>query len=109
MEPLFEALEGQAWGAGMGRPRGFAVDRAQRVPGEEILQVGEDQLLVLLLVLEADLDEAGERRGDSLVQQGEHMAVDMGPVGPYLVEPRPGDQTALGPRVLRPEGVVVGI
>ena len=40
---------------------GCAVDRAERVQPEGVLQVGEDQLLVLLLVVQPELDERGHR------------------------------------------------
>ena len=43
--------------------RGIAIGGAQRVGGEQTEDVGQQQLLVLLLVIDAEFDQHGERVG----------------------------------------------
>ena len=76
-----------------------------------MLGVGEHQLLVLLLVVEAELDDRGERLAAAVgaCQQLEHLLVDVGAVGEHVVERRARQQPALRPRVLGPDLLVVRI
>ena len=54
-----DPVEGRGDVVGVGCGRGFAVGRVERVGEEGVLDVGGDELLVLLLVLEAEGDAAG--------------------------------------------------
>ena len=75
-----------------------------------MLDVGQDQLLVLLLVLQAEDDErldvlvAGPRRNERM-----HALVDVGAVGLDVGERRPGDEAALGPGMLLADALVVAV
>ncbi len=92
---------------GRGRPwRG--VGRLQGRLGEEVQDVHQDQLLMLLLMGEAEVEELGEI-ARAVGQEPAHGLVDMRPVGDHVVERGPGEQAALGPGLPRPQRLVVGI
>jgi len=97
-----------------GRGRGRRVvahphRRAQRVLREQVQQVGEDQLLVLLLVVQAQLDQVAGRGGQPRAQQVGHRLVDMLAVGAHLRQRRARQQAAARPLVARADGVVVRV
>ena len=74
--------------------------------------VGEHQLLVLLLVIEADLDEGRHARkglGVGAVDETQHRGVDMGAIVADLGDGGAGDQPALRPRMPRPGADIIGI
>ena len=74
------------------------VGRLERVFGEGGEQVGEQQFLVLLLVVDAELDQ--RQRGRRQVgQRGVERLVDMSPPGAHFVERRAAEHAAPGPRV----------
>jgi hypothetical protein len=97
--------------AGVGRTgrRAGEVGRAQRVAREDVLDVHEEQLLVLLLVVEAEGHELVDRLADVGREDGAHRTVDGLPVGPDLGGGRPGDLAALGPGVPGADGLVVRV
>ena len=76
---------------------------------EHVLDVHEQQLLVLLLVVEAELDERGRRRGVARVDELVHRVVDVRAVLRDLVDARPREQTALRARVPRTDRFVVRV
>jgi hypothetical protein len=89
---------------------GLAVDRRERILREQVLHVGEDQLLVLLLVVRAELDHVAQRRALLLVlEQPQEMSVDVLAIGVHLRERRAREQPALRPRILRSNAVVVRV
>ncbi len=93
------------------RPRRCGlVGRGEGIARQQVLQIGDDQLLVLLLVLQPELHERTEiglaRRAR---QQALHARVDVRTIGADLVERRARQQSALGPRMLRPDRVVVRV
>src|SRR6185436_14448871 len=82
------------------------------VAREQVLDVGEDQLLVLLLVVEAELEDRREivlERAASRREERADVRVDVRAVGEDLRQRRPRDEAALGTRVLASHEVVVGI
>ncbi len=52
----------------------------ERVGEEGVLDVGGDELLVLLLVLEAEGDAAGGFVFEGMLHEGDHGGVDVGAV-----------------------------
>ncbi len=81
----------------------------QRVGEEGVLDVGGDELLVLLLVLEAEGDAAGGFVFEWVLEEAVHGGVDVGAVGEDGVERRAGEGGAellLGHVA---EGVVVAV
>ena len=74
--------------------------------------VGPQQLLMLLLVIEPDLDDRNDLRQRRVVRaldQRLDRAIDMRAIGRDLLRVRPRDQPALGPRVPRARRDVIGI
>ena len=83
---------------GIDGERRLDVDRVERVAEEHVLDVHQQQLLVLLLVVQAELDERGEvgpRVGVAAVDQLVHRGVDVGAVARDLVDGRAREQAAL--------------
>src|SRR5690554_1787128 len=84
--------------------------REQRVAGEMVLQVGEHQLLVLLFMVEAQLDQCGQLGwkvcgGEGLL----HMLIDMPAIGQHLLQRRSGQHPAFGAGVAIAYAEIVGI
>jgi hypothetical protein len=71
--------------------------------------VHEQQLLVLLLVGQAQLEERLGLGVERSLQQCLHVPVDVVAVGKHLVKGRPGHQPALRTRLARANGLVVGV
>ncbi len=88
-------------GAGSGAIRGV-----QRVLRKQMQQIGEQQFLMLLLVVQPKLEQRG--RG-GLARQTLQRRIDMGAKGQNLFERRPGEQAALRARVAWPNGVVIRV
>ena len=82
--------------------------RAERVLREEMLEVGEQQFLMLLFVLDAELDQHG-RRGPQVGQRGLHRGIDMRAPDANLVERRARQQAALRSRVARAFGLIIPV
>ncbi len=93
-----------------GDRRRSAIAGLQRVRSEGVLDVGEQQLLVLLFVVQAE----GDRRRDvgrdcARFQQPANRLVDVAAIGVHLVEGRAGEAAATRPIVLRSDRLVVGV
>ena len=99
-------------GGGSTRVRGTVqVDRAHGVRPQRVLDVGEDQLLVLLLVMQAQLRPVQGVRV-SVGRPGQedvHALVDRVAVGAYLLQARTGQGAPLGPRRPRADRFVVRV
>lgn len=91
------------------RRRAFEVCRLERIAREQVLEVGDDQLLVLLLVMQTQLDALGKGVRQRPLQQRAHRRVDVPAIGADLVAPRARQHAALGPRMSRADRVVVRI
>ena len=74
------------------------------VERKSVQDIGQQQFLMLLLVIEPDLDDRdrADRRSSVDVDQLRHRGIDMGAVGRDLRSVRPRDQAALRPRLPRP-------
>lgn len=93
---------------GRGRPGG-GIGRAQRVLREQVQHVGQQQLLVLLFVVQAQRDEPPDRLRNAARQQALHGRVHMGAVGEHLVQRGPRQHAPARPRVAGADGLVVRI
>ena len=90
--------------------RGISVGGPQRVAPQQMLDVGQQQLLVLLLVLQPQLQQTPDGlRQAILLQQAEHARINIGAVGQHGGQRRPRQQAALRPRMLAPHALVVGV
>ena len=85
------------------------VSGAQRIARQEMLQVGQEQLLVLLLVMEAELDQRRDVRMSAACQQVRHAFIDMIAIGANLLERRARQQATVRPPVPIADRLVVGI
>jgi hypothetical protein len=77
-----------------------------------MLDVHQHQLLVLLLVMDAELDQRRDRRPRVAVGAGDerkHRVGHSGAVSSDLADPRPRQQPALRPRMARADLLVVGV
>jgi hypothetical protein len=94
------------------RAPGAGVGGLERVEREHVLDVHQQQLLVLLLVVEAQLDGVGELVERAVVEAGHqvtHPGVDVAAVEAHVVGPGPADHAPLGSGVARPDGLVVAV
>jgi len=74
--------------------------------------VGEDQFLVLLLVVQAERDQGlhgPPARFIAVADEVLHGRIHMRAIGMDLGQGRPGQQPALRPRMARAQGFVVGV
>ena len=74
--------------------------------------IGDEQFLMLLLVMQADFDNFENARGfrrRHLLDQPLDRRVDMGAIGGDVLAVRPRDQAALRPRMTRTGGDVIRI
>ena len=106
-----------------GSPSLVASDRRRQAPSliigwtnrilrERVQDVGEHQFLMLLLVIEADLDQGRDGFEGVLArcaEEGHHGGVDMAAIGGDLLGAGPGHQAALGTRVPRTGADIIGI
>ena len=94
------------------RRRGLApatvIGRQQRVFGQRMQDVGQQQLLVLLLMLQAELDQRRDL-GRGLGQQPRHRGIDMGAIGADRGAVGPRQHPPLRPGMPRPRRLVVGV
>ncbi len=85
--------------------RGFEVGRVERIGEEGVLDVGGDEFLMLLLVLEAEGDAARGLVFEGMLHEGNHGGVDVGAIAEDGVERRAGEGGAefflgMSPRAL---------
>ncbi len=88
---------------------GLAVSGLERPGGEQAQNVGEQKLLVLLLVIDAELDELKRLRRKGRVEQTVERRIDIGTVGAHLLRRGPREQPALRPRMPRAHALIVGV
>ena len=92
--------------------RRLDVDRVDRVVEEHVLDVHEQQLLVLLLVVQAEHGQRGEvgpRVGVAAIDQLLHRGIDVGAVARDLLDGRAREQAPLRSRMTRTDGLVVRV
>ena len=63
-----------------------AIGRTKRIRPQAVLHVGDDQFLMLLLMIDTELDELGSGLRKLQRQQMNHGFVDVDPISVYLVE-----------------------
>jgi hypothetical protein len=110
-EPALELDPAQRVGSGR-RERRAGIRRLEGVDRQHVLDVHEQQLLVLLLVVEAELDDRRQLLERTAVEGGDqvtHAGVDVGAVAADVVGARPGDESALGPGVAGADALVVAV
>lgn len=97
--------------AGRQRDRGGGLVGGQRgVAGQQVLQIGEDELLVLFFVVHAQFDDLAQGAVITAPRQERgHGLFDFVPVIHHLFEAGPGEQAALRARMALAHGLVVGI
>ena len=74
--------------AGADAGSSLAVSGLKRLGGEQAQDVGEQKLLVLLLVIDAELDQLGRLRGERGIEQARQRLIDEGAIVAHLVAPR---------------------
>jgi hypothetical protein len=108
-DPLVPAVPGGRLGL-RGRSLGeLPIDGRERISGEEVLDVGQDQLLVLLLVVQPELDQTAKLLRDPPLAQRSHAAIHVVPVLEDLAQSGSRDLAPIGARVLLAYGVVVRV
>jgi len=103
--------------AELGRPcvgdrQSVRVGGMERIVAQDVLEIGQHEFLMLLLVVQPERHERREARPGRVVErrdQRPHGLVDMGPVGVDLGHRRAREQTALGAGVAAAHGLVIGI
>ncbi len=79
-------------------------------PGSEQAQnIGKQQLLMLLLVIDAELDKFRRLRRKWRVEQAVERLIDRSAIGAHLMAGGPREQSALRPRVPGADALVIGI
>jgi len=81
----------------------------RRVERQHVLDVGEQQLLVLLFVMQAERDEVFQLALVRLRQQREHAFIDVRAIAFHRFQRRPRDEAALRPRMLLADALVVAV
>src|SRR5476651_1509679 len=89
-------------------PHSAIVGGPKGIGGKQVLGVHQDQLLMLLLMVQAKLDERGTI-GRILIEELSHRLRDMEAIGGDLLDTGTRDQPALWARMARPDRLVVGI
>ena len=105
--------------AGDGVPAGFGRFKAgyrcsiigglERAAGEHVLDIHQDQLLMLLLVLQAKFDQGGRRGRKASLQQAQHRFIDMAAIGPHLIERRAAEEAALRARMALADAHIITV
>ena len=85
------------------------VEGAERVDAEGVQDVREDQLLVLLLVVQAQCEQRGELGAYRPREEAGDCLVDAQAVALDLVETGPGHQPARAARHALADGVIIGV
>src|SRR5260221_9086504 len=86
------------------------VGRLQRIAREQMLRIREDELLVLLLVMQAQFDQGAGLCGKAVGgEQAEQGLVHMTAIREHFFETRARQEAPLRPRVAIADAVVVGV
>ena len=80
---------------------GAGVSRLQRLAGEQAQDVGEQKLLMLLLVIDAELDQLRRPGLKAALAEPLERRIDMHAIGAHLIGGRPRQQPALAARLPR--------
>ena len=102
----------QRLGRRAGQRPALGVGRALRVERQGMLNVGQQQFLMLLFMLEPQLDELPQLCAICVGDVGndvQHSHIHLRPVGKYILQRRTADQTAFGARILISDAVVIAV
>ena len=88
---------------------GLAVSGLERLGGEQAQNIGQQKLLVLLLVIDAKLDELGRLRRERRVEQPVERRIDEFAIGAHLLRRGPRQEPALRARMPGAHALVIGI
>src|SRR5258705_7592142 len=104
-----DSLEPTGGGGGncLAWSRVFAIHRTQRILRQQVLHVGQHQLLMLLLMIEPQLDDGG--RETTGVQQPRHGGIHVSAVLEDLGNRGTRQQTTMWAIPLWPERVVIRV
>ena len=86
--------------------------RPERVERKGVFQVGDHQLLVLLLMVQAQFDQRRACLPGGVVRpvgEGGDGIIHIGAVSGDFSHGRPGHEAAMGARILRADSLVVGV
>ncbi len=86
----------------------WRIGRLQRIERQHVLGIHQDQLLMLLLVIEAELEQRMPIAAVPLDQVDRGLG-DMATIGQDLLDAGTRDHAALRARMARPDGLVVGV
>ena len=90
----------------------LSIGRPQRVARQQVLDVGQQQFLVLLFMLQAQLQQRGQTRRRlraPVLEHLQHALVHRLAIGQHPRQRGPGQQPALGTRMPRTHLLVVGV
>jgi len=90
------------------RPTPVPIGWRERILGEEMENVGQQQFLMLLLMLAAEFDQ-GRSAGVERRQPIDDRGIDMRAIGADLVQARPGQQPPARAGVARPFRFVIAV
>ena len=107
-DSLAPAMPGGRLGRETGSGRKLAISRLDGIFGEGREDVGEEQLLMLLLVVDPELDQI-ERGARKVRQFMLERLIHMGAIGANFVQRGTAEHSAAGPRVARPFGLVIAV
>src|SRR5262249_30480070 len=109
-DPAVKGHEGwrRSLARGHAGPR-LAIGRLERFCGEWRKNVGEEQLLVLLLVIDAELDELSRLGPKRLLEQPAKRLVDESTIGTHLIGGGTRKQAAFGTWLPRAYALVIGV
>ncbi len=109
-ESAWQLLEGQARRNAPHRLLAGLVRGQERIAGEQMFEVGEQQLLMLLLVIQSQDHAGGESRVQ--IRAGEEdlqVLIDVRSIGQHLGDRRSRQQATLWPAVHRTDRVVIRV
>ncbi len=109
-EPAIEVRIGQS--RGHARVDGLVrlIGGVDRVLRKCMQDIGQQQLLMLLFMVQTELDQRGDLGAAAArVQQRQHRGVDMATIGGDLVQRRTRQKPPLRARMARADGLVIGI
>ena len=108
-QAAFKIKPGHGHWRHLGQRPGFAVDGAQATAKQQVFDVCQQQFLVLLFVLQAQLDQAGHFAVVGQGQQLQDAFIDRFTPAQHLGQAGAGQQAALGARVFVAHGVVITV
>ena len=88
---------------------GILVGGTQRVLREQVQDIGEQQFLMLLLVVASEFDQLGDGRPEIILHQRRHRAIDMIAIGGDRLECGACDHAASRTRLTGADALVIRV